>query len=191
MVEPITRVRMELRHIKPKIWRRVDVPLSSTLMSLHYIIQAGMGWTNSHPFEFTIQGHSYRDTEGGFVDWELSDAEHIHLETIVNRGIKRFSYTYDFGDDWQHIISLGKTRIGDADIDYPVFADGARRCPPEDMGGLAGFARLIEAVQDPTHRDHNDTTDWAGSHYLRDFDPDDINEDDIKSELAWIAADRR
>ena len=29
MIEPIARIGVELREIEPKIWRRVDVPLSS------------------------------------------------------------------------------------------------------------------------------------------------------------------
>ena len=39
MIEPIARVRIELREIEPTLWRRVDVPLTSTLLVLHDIIQ--------------------------------------------------------------------------------------------------------------------------------------------------------
>ncbi len=193
MVEPITRVRIELRHLKPKIWRRVDVPLSSSLMSLHEIIQAAMGWNGSHLFEFTIRGQGYGipDSEAGFDAWEILDASKIELQGIIDWGIRRFTYTYDFGDDWQHVISLGKPRIGDADIDYPAFSGGARRCPPEDVGGVAGFEQFLEAAQDPTHEDHEELMDWHESWHLRDFDPDDISEDLIRIKLARIAKSRR
>lgn len=193
LVEPITRVRMELRHLKPKIWRRVDVPLSSTLMSLHHIIQAAMGWTGSHLFEFTVRGLSYGDLdrEADFADWEVLDARKVKLQDLIGWGIKRFTYTYDFGDDWRHMISLGKPRVGKADIDYPAFVGGARRCPPEDVGGFAGFEQFLEAVQDPTHQDNEDLTDWHESLYLRNFDPDDISEDYIRSQLARISEGRR
>ena len=50
MIEPVARIRIELQDIEPKIWRRVDVPLSSTLLALHDIIQAAFGWTHSHLF---------------------------------------------------------------------------------------------------------------------------------------------
>lgn len=193
MVEPITRVRMELRHLKPKIWRRVDVPLSSTLMSLHNIIQAAMGWRGGHLFEFTVRGEGYGvpDNEAGFDAWEVLDARKIQLEEIIGWGINRFTYVYDFGDDWQHLISLGKPRIGEADIDYPAFVGGARRCPPEDVGGVPGFEQFLEAAQDPTHPDHEDLVDWHGSSFLQDFDPDDISEDYVKSKLAQMAKRRR
>ena len=44
MNEPIARVRIELREIEPKVFRRVDVPLSSTLQALHEIIQITFDW---------------------------------------------------------------------------------------------------------------------------------------------------
>ena len=193
MVEPITRVRIELRHIKPKIWRRVDVPLSSSLMSLHEIIQAAMGWRGSHLFEFTVGDEAYGvpDNQGGFDAWEILDASKIQLQEIIGWGIKRFTYTYDFGDDWQHVISLGKPRIGHADIDYPAFAGGARRCPPEDVGGVVGFEEFLEATRDPTHEAHEELMDWHETWHVRDFDPDDISEDFIRFQLARIAKSRR
>ena len=57
MTEPVARLRIELREIDPWLWRRVDVPLSSTLMALHDIIQievGWVGWTDSHLFEFVV-----------------------------------------------------------------------------------------------------------------------------------------
>lgn len=52
MIEPVARLRIELREIEPRLWRRVDVPLSSTLLALHDVIQTVVGWTDSHLFEF-------------------------------------------------------------------------------------------------------------------------------------------
>ena len=54
MIETIARVRIELREIEPTVWRRVDVPLTSTLLALHDIIQVTVGWTDSHLFEFVV-----------------------------------------------------------------------------------------------------------------------------------------
>ena len=55
MTEPVARLRFELREIQPRLWRRVDVPLSSALLALHDIIQVAAGWTDSHMFEFVIR----------------------------------------------------------------------------------------------------------------------------------------
>ena len=50
----IASVRIELRHADPPIWREVEVPTSITLLVLHDIIQAVMGWFDYHLWEFSI-----------------------------------------------------------------------------------------------------------------------------------------
>ena len=59
MIEPIARIRIELQEIEPKIWRQVDVALSSTLLALHDFIQFAFRWTDSHLFEFEIGDRRY------------------------------------------------------------------------------------------------------------------------------------
>lgn len=59
MTEPIPRIRIELQSIEPHVWRRVDVPVSSTLLALHGIIQIAMGWADAHLFEFTVGGRGW------------------------------------------------------------------------------------------------------------------------------------
>ena len=65
MIEPIARVRIELREIEPTLWRRVDVPLTSTLLALHDIIQVTVGWTDSHLFEFVVDDRVYSESLPG------------------------------------------------------------------------------------------------------------------------------
>ena len=52
-------------------------------------------------------------------------------------------------------------------MEYPVFVDGARRCPPEDVGGPDGFMDFLEAILDPAHEEHRAMLDWYGG----PFDP--------------------
>ena len=54
MIEPIAKIRIELQEIEPTVWRRIDVPLSSTLLALHDFVQFAFRWTDSHLFEFEI-----------------------------------------------------------------------------------------------------------------------------------------
>jgi len=42
------QLRVELQHIAPPVWRRILVPGSIKLAKLNRIVQAAMGWTNSH-----------------------------------------------------------------------------------------------------------------------------------------------
>ena len=52
MSERIARLRIELQELEPKIWRRIDMPLSTTLEALHEAIQVTMGWTFSLSLPF-------------------------------------------------------------------------------------------------------------------------------------------
>ena len=56
---PVLQLRIELDDIEPLVWRRVLVPANITLGRLHRVIQAAMGWTDSHLHEFVIDGQHY------------------------------------------------------------------------------------------------------------------------------------
>ncbi len=53
-------LRIELKEIKPVIWRRFIVPSDITLERLHDIIQIVMGFNDSHLHEFKIDGRGRR-----------------------------------------------------------------------------------------------------------------------------------
>ena len=176
MTEPIIVVRIELRDIYPKIWRRVEVPLSFSLMSLHDIIQITFGWDGSHPFGFRVRDHAYGDRAA----WR------IRLQSLASSGIKRFTYIYDFGDSWQHDIFLRSIRTGKADIDYPVLVAGARRGPPEDIGGVWGYERYLAAVRDPTGAERRQMMEWYEDSFFDNYDPEDFDKERTNRKLDLL-----
>ena len=189
MIEPIARIRIELQGIEPRIWRRIDVPCSSTLMNLHDLIQVTMGWDGTHLFEFNVGDKVYGQPfpDVGFEERRVYKAKSIRLQTLLDRGFDRFLYIYDFGDDWRHDVIVEDIRDGEADTDYPCFIDGARRCPPEDVGGTMGFAEFLEAITDPAHEEHEQMLAWYGGPY----DPEDTNERHVRSVIESFAVRRR
>ncbi len=189
MIEPVARLRIELHEIEPKVWRRVDVPLSSTLLALHDIIQVTFGWMSSHLFEFEVGDRVYADPmlEDDLFGQQVYKATGIRLKTLVERKAERFLYVYDLGDSWRHDISIESVRDGEADVDYPAFVGGERRGPPEDVGGVVGFMEFLEAALDPLHEEHQAMVRWYG----KPFDPLDIDESGIRLMLSSIAARRR
>ena len=64
----IAILRIELEDIEPLIWRRVAVRATTSLAGLHRIIQAAMGWTNSHLHLFTIDGSQYGVPDDEWID---------------------------------------------------------------------------------------------------------------------------
>ncbi|MCY3874776.1 MAG: plasmid pRiA4b ORF-3 family protein [Rhodobacteraceae bacterium] len=189
MSERIAQLRIELQELKPKIWRRVDMPLSSTLEVLHEAIQVTMGWTFSHLWEFEINGRHYGDPSfSGLGDEpEIYDAGNLRLGTVIARGVEQFVYVYDYGDYWCHDVVVENVRDGDREVEYPVLVDGARRCPPEDVGGTYGFMDFLEAVLDPAHEEHREMLEWYGG----PFDPEEFDEARARFGMANIAQRRR
>ena len=189
MIEPVARIRIELQDLEPKIWRRIDVPLSSTLAAHHDIIQVSFRWQGYHLHEFVVGERVYGEPsdEDEFYERKVDKAAAVRLKTLVERGVDRFLYVYDFGDNWRHDVIVEEVRDGEADIDYPAFVDGARRCPPEDVGSTDGFMDFLEAVLDPGHEEHRRMIEWYGG----PFDPADINERMVRMLLEDAAARRR
>ena len=189
MTEPVARLRIELRKIQPRLWRQVDIPLSSTLLALHDILQVAVGWTDSHMFVFVIGERVYGEPlpHDDFWDRHVYKAAGIRLKALIERGVERFLYVYDFGDDWKHDVFIELVRDGEADVDYPAFVGGERRCPPEDVGGVPGFMQFLEAALDPLHAEHKEVL----TRYGKQFDPVDIEKRWVRLKPATLAARRR
>jgi hypothetical protein len=60
---------------------------------------------------------------------------------------------------------------------------GGGHCPPEDCGGPWGYAELLEAIKDPTHKRHDELTEWIGD----DFDPDADDAEWLTAEVDALA----
>ena len=106
----------------------------------------------------------------------------IRLKTLVERGVDRFLYVYDFGDDWRHEPIAEEVRDGDEDTEYPAFVDGTRRCPPVDVGGTHGFIEFLKAVLDSSHKERTRMMEWCGGAY----DPEEIEKRRIRKELEAV-----
>jgi hypothetical protein len=107
---PVLQLRIELDDIEPLVWRRVPLPANITLRRLHRVIQAAMGWTNSHLHEFVIDGQHYGVPvlDDDMLTYRVIAETRTRLLNALN-GRRRFDYLYDFGDSWEHLIRVEKT----------------------------------------------------------------------------------
>lgn len=179
----IARLRIELDEVKPRVWRRVEVPVDIHLDDLHLVIQIVMGWENYHLYEFRRGRTAYGipDPEWGLEGSGSLTAEEAQLKDLLGGRSKVFTYVYDFGDDWHHTIKVEATTQAAPDTPYPRFLEGEGRCPPEDVGGPWGYADFLAAITDPTHERHAELLEWSGP-----FDPTDIEEATIRRELGKL-----
>jgi hypothetical protein len=164
--------KITLLDYRPPIWRRVVVP-DGTLDDLHESIQTAMGWTNSHLHHFEIGRKRYGDPQLLEDDWSDSKVT-SSLDTKLSdlfggkRPPKKIQYIYDFGDGWEHLIEFEGATPAESGKKYPCCVDGKRACPPEDCGGVWGYAHFLEVIGDPKHEEHDDLLDWIGG----EFDPE-------------------
>ena len=173
----VLSLKVTLRGTKPPVWRRLLVPPTMTLGQLHRAIQAAMGWHDSHLHAFDIDGEQFGDR--GTVD-DVADENRVTLGSLAKSGVARFTYTYDFGDDWEHAIAVEKRVPAVEGQAYPVCIAGKRNCPPEDCGGVWGYDELLAIMADPTHPEHAERIHWIGE----DFDPDDFDLEQANTVLA-------
>ena len=186
----IVQIRIALRDIEPPIWRRVQVPTDFPLRRLHDVIQAVMGWLDYHLHQFEIGNKLYGQPEIAGDDHfgpPLHSDRNTRLAHLLERGIDRFTYTYDFGDDWRHEIEIEGTLQAQPGVAYPILVAGERRGPPEDCGGPFGFMAFLDAMSDPGHQDHEDLMDWYGE----PFAAGDMELDKVEAMLSRIRGQRR
>jgi hypothetical protein len=83
---------------------------------------------------------------------------------------------------WEHRLIVTDVRPGQSGVSYPRYIGGENKRPPEDCGGILGFYEFLQAIADPTHRNHADLKAWAG-----DYDPNTFDALPIKYALGRIA----
>jgi hypothetical protein len=183
--DTIARLKITLDDVKPVVLRRVEIPFDIRLDRLHLTIQAAMGWTNSHLYEIRTRdvGWSTPDPEN---DWsgDFLDARKARLDEVLEDvGTKKLRYIYDFGDGWEHTITI--ERLIDPELGqlYPRLIEASGRCPPEDVGGPWGYAELLKAIDDPTNERHADLHQWIPDQ----FDPSRVDFKLLSEDVAALA----
>ncbi|KAA3612168.1 MAG: plasmid pRiA4b ORF-3 family protein [Calditrichaeota bacterium] len=174
--DKIYQIKVTLQDSNPPIWRQLLIDPEISLYDLHKIIQIAMGWSNSHLHQFIINKEYYSIPHED--DWQpVIDERKTHVKKIASAEGKKFIYEYDFGDNWSHDIVVEKILSVEQDSQYPKCIKGKRACPPEDVGGLWGYAEFLAAMKDPKHKEHGSFVEWWGGQFDPEaFDLEAINE---------------
>ncbi len=67
---------------------------------------------------------------------------------------------YDFGDNWEHVIAIEKTRPAINSENLPACTAGKRACPPEDCGGTWGYQHLLKVLADQSQPENAEQREW-------------------------------
>jgi len=172
------QMRIDLREVKPPIWRRIVVPDSLNLTELHAVIQGAMGWSDTAMHSFWIGNQCYKIPDEDFYPGPREKDERKHkIGSLLKKGSK-FDYDYNFSEGWSHRIVVEE--IEDTpDGTPPRCIAGKRECPLEDCGGSSGYADVVAALPDPKHPEHADKKEWAPD----DFDPERFDLDETNASI--------
>ncbi|MFE5580578.1 plasmid pRiA4b ORF-3 family protein [Kitasatospora sp. NPDC056531] len=181
--DPVYELRVQLSDVnRPSVWRLVQVPAGIRLDRLHQVIQAAMGWQNCHLHAFSANGVQYGRRSG---ELDFADETTAVLDILVKEG-GHLDYDYDFGDSWEHRITVERRMTAEADHHYPACVDGAGACPPEDCGGPGGYEDLKRTLLDSTNPEHEDLLRWLGLKTAADFDPAHFDLHEINQQLRTL-----
>jgi hypothetical protein len=181
MSHELFELDVRLCDIEPAIWRTVELAGASSLEDVHFALQIAMGWTNSHLHQFQIGTTLYGMTGVEEFEIKIEDEREYRLQDLVQSG-DSFLYEYDFGDDWEHTVTVNKVSTV-AKPPRPRCVAGARACPPEDCGGPGGYADLLAALADPKRKEHADRVAWAGGFQAERFA---VPKSDLRKEMAEL-----
>lgn len=175
------KIKSKLDFEKIDISRELIVPLNYTFRELHKVMQKVFQWRNYHLHEFIIidKNKEIARIIGHEEEFEFERSvktlndDKVHLDEYLPK-YKNIVYTYDFGDDWKHIICV-EDILFDYDKYHAICVDGNGDSPPEDIGGEYGYYEYLEILQDETREEYEVIKNISQSYYNEKFDIDLVN----------------
>ena len=186
-------IRIKLNNAPVKIWRELVVPSNITLEMLAYVLIKAMGWHHEHLYQFIgkhdifyLNSHQMKEEMDSFMGFlsrkQNRNSEKYSLEMVLQPKGDRLKFEYDFGDSWTHDLWVKQARDY-AKGEEPVIRllKGQGECPPEDCGGVWGYAELLE-LNKKSHKkaEEKERLEWYD--IPKDYDPDDCD-------LEWLQED--
>lgn len=169
----VFQFKITLQDVAQPIWRQIQINDQCTFWDLHVAIQDAMGWTDSHLHEFTVVNPTTSkkehigipDDEGFATPYPLLACWDVKVkEYVLAKSNKKFSYLYDFGDSWVHVIEF-EGEYEEQSGKYPKCLAGERACPPEDVGGAPGFENFLSIIKNAKRKERQGLLEWVGGKY--------------------------
>lgn len=172
------QIKVTVKGSKPPVWRRMIIPAGITFDQFSNMINEAMEWSGYHLYSFTFSklGVCFEkiDEEWDIDDEKALESREYQIDDFMESQ-KSFMYTYDFGDDWEHTITVEKV-IEDYDQDCAQVIKFKGNSFPEDCGGVWGYEDLQEILEDPEHPEYEMMSEWFENMSPGEYDMDAINE---------------
>ncbi|GAA2026561.1 plasmid pRiA4b ORF-3 family protein [Nocardiopsis rhodophaea] len=171
------RVRVEISGTKPPLWRRLELASDLFLNEVHDILQTVFGWQDYHLHRFASgPGYFGGDDECYLCPFEVDEDEvgvpedQVRLDEVLSGVGDCLFYVYDFGDHWEHVLTLQAVLPRAEEAPRAVCTAGKRPAPTEDCGGVWGYEFLVAAT-DPGHPHHAEALAEYRDAYGEESDP--------------------
>ncbi len=185
--------KIQIKNIThPPVWRKLTLPSHFSFLDFHYAIQIAFGWFNEHLFNFSPQGWGSEEIieiidehSNGFIGMQPRkpmDAEKTELSEIFKSEGQKYTYIYDFGDDWIHSITLEKILLEKTILPYCLAGKGM--CPPENCGGPWAYMDIKDIISDKTHPEFEELKEY---YLYEDQDVWDPNEFNLKEKQDFLS----
>lgn len=89
-------------------------------------------------------------------------------------------YTYDFGDNWEHIITV-KERKAMGGVKRAVMLERQGERPPEDVGGECGYNEYLRIINDTADPEYDHVLNWS-----KITRAEEKTDEEINRSLSWI-----
>ncbi len=150
-----------------KAIRRVIVPANFKLKYVHNLMQSVFSWKDYHLYDFSIINPDDHKIMSRLVPNE-EDLKYDENAILINEHTldeffpkyKDMIYTYDMGDHWEHEIQLIRV-IEEHHEESPYLLEAKGQAPPEDVGGIPGFLRFLQIMQNPNDPEYDEIKTWA------------------------------
>ncbi|MDO4340195.1 MAG: plasmid pRiA4b ORF-3 family protein [Eubacteriales bacterium] len=172
------QMKIVIKDSHPPIWRRFIVPAGLSFSQLGIVLNEVMGWTGYHmnSFEFGHLGIKLEEEseDYGWEDYDTENSAENMIEPYLDSE-EWFTYVYDFGDYWQHKVTVEKV-LTDYKYDYPMVLKFKGDTPYEDCGGIDGYYNLLEILKDPSHPRYQDMKEWTEDQISGKYDLNTVND---------------
>ena len=170
-------VRIKLNNIDLKIWREVKVPSNITLLALAELLLEVMGWMMEHMYQFRFNGKYYCSKEqikDSLFPSNDKDFAKVTLSDLLTEKGVRMKLEYDYGDSWEHDVWVkGIREYDEGEKPSITFVNGHGECPPEDCGGVWGYADLLGLTQKKNlTAEERENLEWNEMDSESGFDPE-------------------
>jgi Plasmid pRiA4b ORF-3-like protein len=158
-------IDIKLRGVKPRVSRRIQVPLNLRLNRFHEVIQVVMGWENSVAHVFGARDDNYGDLRQFVGPFPSDERKAWVCDLFVNQK-DTATYVYDLDEEWIHELLLADFAEPES---RPVLLAGTGACPIEGLGGAYAYEQFKAALKDRSEPLWKINPDLMRS--FRGFDP--------------------